>query len=201
MKTRRLIFLFASLLLFISAEAKIRYGVKGGYNISKMELSTNVMNSDHREGYYFGPTLKVDLIAGFDLDVAALYDSHSSNIQDFSGNNETIKKNSLLFQANLRKGFGLGDVLDVFVFGGPQWSKHIGKRNREVLDGAHLRWADMPMSINVGIGAMLFSNIELKACYNIASDNASDITIKYIIDEIKESPKSNAWQLGIAIYF
>lgn len=185
----------------ITAQAKIKFGVKGGYDISKMELSTNVLDASHRNGNYIGPTMKVDLLAGFDIDLAAIYDAKDLNVHDFEGNSENLSKKSAILQANLRKGFGFGDTSDIFVFAGPQWEFTLGNKNRDIFNGGHLKWSDAVMSINVGIGAMLFGTLELKAAYNIASDPTSNITMKYIFDEIKESPKGSTWQLGLAIYF
>ncbi len=184
-----------------SMQAKVKYGVKVGYNISKMELNTNVFDASHRNGFYLGPTMKIDLLAGFDFDMALFYNRIESNVINFLGDQENVGRSSGAFQINLRKGFGFGDTSDVFIFAGPQWDLNFSKRDWDVFDGGHLRWSETVMSVNVGIGAMLFGTLEAKVSYNIACDSASDITFRYITDEIRESPKGSTWQLGLAVYF
>lgn len=184
-----------------SMQAKVKYGVKVGYNISKMELNTNVFDASHRNGFYLGPTMKIDLLAGFDFDMALFYNRIESNVSNFLGDQENVGRSSGAFQINLRKGFGFGDTSDVFIFAGPQWDLNFSKRDWDVFDGGHLRWSETVMSVNVGIGAMLFGTLEAKVSYNIACDSASDITFRYITDEIRESPKGSTWQLGLAVYF
>lgn len=199
---KKLIILFFVFLFALSMHAKIKFGVRGGYDISKMELSTNVLDASHRNGNFIGPTMKVDLIAGLDIDLSLLYDAKDVNISNFEGESATISKKSALLQVNLRRGFGFGDTSDVFVFAGPQWDFTLSSRNRSLFDGeGHLRWKDAPMSVNVGIGAMVFGTLELKASYNIACDAVSDVTMKYIVDQIRESPKGSTWNIGLAVYF
>lgn len=195
------IFVTCFLSCALSVQGKLKYGAKMGYNISKMELNSNVFDASHRNGFYLGPTMKVDLLAGFDFDMSALFNRIETNIGNFIGENENVGKSSLAFQINLRKGFGFGDTSDVFVFAGPQWDLNLSKRDHDVFNGGHLRWSEMVTSINVGLGAMLFGTLEAKVSYNIACNSASDITFRYIMDEIKESPKGSTWQLGLVVYF
>lgn len=195
------ILLFCLFACVISSQAKGRFGVKAGYDISKMELSTNVLDASHRNGNYIGATMNAEIFGGFSLDISAIYDAKDLNINDFEGNNETLSKKSGIIQLDFRKGFGFGDASDVFIFAGPQWEFNLGTKEHDVLNGGHLKWKDGVLSVNVGVGVMLFGTVELRAAYNIASDPTSDITIKYIVDEIKDSPKGSTWQLGIAVYF
>lgn len=196
-----LTFLFLLFVCVISAQSKINFGVKAGYDITKMELSSNVLDAHHRNGNYIGPTMKVDLLAGFDIDASLLYDAKDVAICNFQGESANVSKKSAQLQLNLRKGFGFGDLSDIFVFGGPQWEYDLGKRHHDIFEDGHLRWKEAVLSINVGVGAMIFGTLELKAAYNIACDAMSDVTMKYIVDEIRESPKGSTWQLGISVYF
>lgn len=193
--------LFLVLSCALSVQGKVKYGAKMGYNISKMELNSNVFDASHRNGFYLGPTVKIDLLAGFDVDMSALFNRIESNVGSFTGENENVGKSSLAFQMNFRKGFGFGDTSDVFVFAGPQWDFNLSKRDHDVFNGGHLRWNEVVTSVNVGIGAMLFGTLEAKVSYNIACNNTSDITFKYIMDEIRESPKGSTWQMGVVVYF
>ena len=43
----------------------LKFGVKGGLNISKMSFSKDVFDSDNKTGFYVGPTIKLSLPLGF----------------------------------------------------------------------------------------------------------------------------------------
>ena len=64
----------------MTAQAQgIKFGVKGGLNITKMSFSKDVVQ-DNKTGFFVGPTLKVSLPAGFGVDIAALYDERSADV-------------------------------------------------------------------------------------------------------------------------
>ena len=44
----------ACLALAIPAQAQIKFGVKGGLNVSKLHLSEKTFNSDNRAGFFIG---------------------------------------------------------------------------------------------------------------------------------------------------
>ena len=50
-------------------------------NISKMSLNKDVIKSDNQTGFYVGPTVKISLPLSFGLDIAALYDQRSADVE------------------------------------------------------------------------------------------------------------------------
>ena len=63
----------------VSVQAQgIKFGVKGGLNITKMSFSKDVFASDNKAGFFIGPSLKLSLPAGFGADIAVLYDERSA---------------------------------------------------------------------------------------------------------------------------
>ena len=63
----------ACLVLAIPAQAQIKFGVKGGLNISKMYISKDVMKSDNRSGFIIGPTEELNLpLLGLRVDESAI---------------------------------------------------------------------------------------------------------------------------------
>lgn len=58
--------LFATLMLLAfvaigSANAQIKFGVKGGINMSEFSVKGNVLDKSNNIGFYLGPTAKVSL--------------------------------------------------------------------------------------------------------------------------------------------
>ena len=62
-------------------------------------------------------------------------------------------------------------------------------------------------SVNVGVGAMLLSHLQLSANYNIACGKTGDATVSEVIDGAassvfsKKNGRASAWQIGLAYYF
>ena len=184
------IFLFAimAMMVAVSAQGKVKFGLRGGLNITNMSLSEDVISSSNRTGFYVGPTLKIGLPLGFDIDASALYDQREAKVND-----ESIKSKTIAVPLNIRKGFGMGDKASIFIFAGPQFGFRIG--DEKVKD-----WTlkSSNFSINVGLGAMLLNHLELKANYNIACGTTADMEIT---KGVKNEAKANSWQIGLAYYF
>ena len=69
-KVIALIVLAAAMTLTAQAQG-IKFGVKGGLNITKMKFSEDVFKSENKTGFFVGPTLKISLPMGFGVDIAA----------------------------------------------------------------------------------------------------------------------------------
>ena len=116
-----LIVLLAAMTMTAQAQG-VKFGVKGGVNLTKMTFSKEVYGSDNRAGFYVGPTLKISLPLSFGIDIAALYDQRSSkvdmiDVKDAPANNEgvtqlsslntyDIKQKSIQIPVNVRYNIG-----------------------------------------------------------------------------------------------
>lgn len=199
---QKLLILLAVLALTTNATAKIKLGLRGGANITHMSFSGDVMSAKNRTGFCLGPTMKIGLPLGFDIDVSALYNQWEADpeiyydgacqITDTKG--PSLRRKELAVPINLRKGFGLGDMASVFLFAGPQFAWRLGNGNIEEYG---LVWDDSSISLNLGLGAMLIKCLELKAGYNVPlGHNGSLDGGSRRIDT-----KAGGWQIGAAIYF
>ena len=67
--------LAAGLLFAAPANAQVKFGLKGGLNVTDMHLSSEVFDKSNQAGWYIGPTVKISLpVTGLGVDVSALYD-------------------------------------------------------------------------------------------------------------------------------
>jgi len=201
--------LLISALMFtisMSTQAKIRFGVRGGYNIAKMYFDNNILSSENIHGYYLGPTMKIDLPLGFDIDASALF-NQTAVVTDLYKTSDSgffeddgpliLRRKTFALPFNLRKGFGFGDNLSVFVFAGPQFDFSLNKNISE--DAYDWTWSDSMASINIGAGAMFFNHLELKVNYNIPCGKTGEFKINDV--EQHYEAKTGVWQIGAAIYF
>ena len=194
-------------LLAAPANAQVKFGVRGGANLVNMKLSGNVVNNlqkDNRAGFYIGPTVKFTVpIVGLSVDASALYDQRSTEVTNESETQSIISR-QLAIPVNVRYGWGLGSVADIFLFAGPQVAFNFSKDKRLFNNIADWSWKTSNFSVNVGLGCTILSHVELKANYNIACGKTGEATIfdaatKTVTGTVKS--KYNSWQLGMAYYF
>lgn len=194
-----------------SAQAQVKFGLKGGLNVTNMSLNSEVFDADNQTGFFIGPTVKFTLpIVGLGIDASALYDQRDAKItvEDNGASVESkIKNQSINIPINLRYGVGLGSTASVYLFAGPQFGFNVGDKNQSIFkDMGEWRLKSSTFSVNVGLGAMLLSHLQISANYNIACGKTGETTVSSALGEIAQSAakkrgRANAWQIGLAYYF
>ena len=191
----------------VAAQAQVKFGVKGGLNLTTMKIDASVADKSNQTGFFIGPTVNFTLpIVGLGIDASALYDQRSSKAT--AGNtSETLKQQSIQIPINLRYGFGLGNTASFYIFAGPQFGFNIGDKTTNLLNNA-LEWRlkDSNLSANVGIGLMLLNHLQVSANYNIAMGTTGNFNVlKDVPDaawnQVTGKTKANAWQLSVAYFF
>ena len=194
-----------------SAQAQVKFGLKGGLNVTNMSLNSEVFDADNQTGFFIGPTVKFTLpIVGLGIDASALYDQRDAKVKvedDGESVESKIKNQSINIPINLRYGVGLGSTASLFLFAGPQFGFNVGDKNQSLFkDAAQWRLKSSTFSVNVGLGAMLLSHLQISANYNIACGKTGETTMSDVAGEtvqqmFKKRGRANAWQIGLAYYF
>lgn len=194
-----------------SAQAQVKFGLKGGLNVTNMSLNSEVFDADNQTGFFIGPTVKFTLpIVGLGIDASALYDQRDAKItvEDNGASVESkIKNQSINIPINLRYGVGLGSTASVYLFAGPQFGFNVGDKNQSLFkEMGEWRLKSSTFSVNVGLGAMLLSHLQISANYNIACGKTGETTVSSALGELAQSAakkrgRANAWQIGLAYYF
>ena len=135
-KVLSFIALAVSVLFANPAQAQIKLGVKGGLNVSNLKLDDDMWAADNKAGFFFGPMVKVTVpVTGLSFDVAALYDQKEAKVKvadDVVGgtyNSTTVTQKFIDIPVNVRYGFGLSSLANIFLFAGPQWGINVGNKN------------------------------------------------------------------------
>lgn len=194
-----------------SAQAQVKFGLKGGLNVTSMSLNSEVFNADNQTGFFIGPTVKFTLpIVGLGLDLSALYDQREAEVS-LDGNDvpdSKLKTKAINIPLNVRYGVGLGSLANVYLFAGPQIGFNVGDKNQSIFkDAAEWRLKSSTFSVNVGLGATLLSHLQVSANYNIACGKTGDVTVGSALGDVAQDivgskrGRSNAWQIGLAYYF
>lgn len=195
---RTFLAIFAIIMLALPASAQIKFGIQGGFNINQFVMDTKVVESSNQAGFYVGPTFLIGCPI-FDIEVAGIYDVRSVEVDK-----ETVRKQNLDIQANIRKALDINDNSQIFVFAGPQFAFNVGAKNIDDVSDCikDWRWKNSDFSINLG-GGVKINNIEIRVNYNSAlgkTAEAEEIVDNYT-ETFKLEPKANAWQIGLTYYF
>ena len=180
------------------SQAQVKFGLKGGLNLTS--LSADGVSSTNKAGFFVGPTVKFTLpVVGLSLDASALYDQRQAKIKD---TDQTIKAQSIQIPINVRYGVGLSSVVNVFAFAGPQFGFNIGDKSKllDQMGGWTLKSSNI--SGNVGIGATVFSKLQITANYNFQLSKTGEV--EYFNengDPATGKMKFNSWQLGLGYFF
>ena len=189
----------------VAAQAQVKFGVKGGLNLTNMKFDNSVVDKSNQTGFFIGPTLNFTLpVVGLGIDASALYDQRSAKIE---GSEDKLKQQSIQIPVNLRYGFGLGNTASLYIFAGPQFGFNIGDKTTNLLNNA-LEWRlkDSNLSANLGVGLMLLNHLQVSANYNVAlgttgETNVVNSTLSTAGNILTGKTKANAWQLSVAYFF
>ena len=192
-----LVTLVVALFAANTANAQLKFGLKGGLNITNMSFDKDVVGQSNQEGFFVGPTVKFSIpVVGLGFDLAALYDQRDAKIKD-----TTVSQRSINIPLNLRYNIGLGDLASVYLAAGPQFGFNVGSKNIGIVDEvSNFKFKDSNLSVNLGAGVNLISHLEIGFCYNIACGKTGEFQVlEGVTNAVKA--KNNSWQISAAYYF
>lgn len=192
--------------LTIGAQAQgIKFGAKGGLNITDMSFSEKVFDSENKTGFFIGPTMQVTLpIGGLGVDIAAMYDQKESKVND-----QSIKQQSIIVPVNLRLKLGLGKTAGIYAAVGPQFGFNIGddefKWKKDNVENT-FQLKKSYLSVNLGAGVYLFSHLEIGFAYNIGISKTGEAGWTSFRDgalhpNTEDDTKAKTWTISAAYYF
>lgn len=196
-KVLSVLMVVAAMMFATNANAQIKFGLKGGLDVTNMSLSNDVFDASNKTGFFVGPMVKVTIpVVGLSFDAAALYDQKEAKVS-VDDAETTMTQKSLNIPVNVRYGFGLSSLANVFAFAGPQWGINVGDKNFEWDKSGCYSLKKTNFSVNVGLGVTLLSHLQLSANYNIACGKTADVTWK----EMNGNSKNNSWQIALGYWF
>lgn len=205
-KILSLVFIVAAMLYATSANAQIKFGLKGGLNVTSMSFSEDVFDASNKTGFFVGPMVKVTVpIVGLSFDAAALYDQKEAKVKangdDYGLTGKNVKQQSINIPVNVRYGFGLSSLANAFVFAGPQWGINIGDKNFKWADTASYSLKKSNFSVNVGAGVTLLSHLQISANYNIACGKTAEVNLLNGMGKAIDKSNNNSWQIALGYWF
>ncbi len=171
----------------IPAQAQLlRWGVKGGVNMTKIDFGENY--KDKMAGFFIGPMAEVNIpVVGLGVDAALLFSQKGIKADD-----GRVKQFGVDIPVNLKYTLGLGSMLGIYVAAGPDFYFDFkGEKN-----GMERKRAQV--GINVGGGVKLFKHLQAGISYNIPMGD--HFTFKEAGQALRKG-KDKTWQVSLAYMF
>ena len=208
-KALSLMVLAASLLPMSEADAQVKFGVKGGWNLSSLKLNDDMFTSDNKNGFFIGPMMKVSLpLTGLGFDISALYNQREAKMRyanDVIGGDlslrTTIKQKTIDVPVNLRYSIGLASMANVYFFGGPQWSINVGDENFKWDYVSSYSLKKNTLSFNIGAGLTFLQHIQASVNYNIEASKSGKMEIERLDDGDWVKGRNHTWQVSLGYWF
>ena len=172
--------------------AKVKFGVKGGLNISSVHFNSDIINSDNITGFQIGPMIETTLpLVGVGVDAAILYSQKGWKLKD---SDENLKSNYLDVPVNLKWKFGLPAVKG-YLAAGPYIGFLLG--GDDFLDGllGQVKEKTFSAGLNFGAGVELVSHLQVGINYGLG------LTDNYSISKYDVGSKNRGWSITAAYLF
>ena len=196
-----------------TATAQFNFGIKAGVNLAEKptlnveELKSNLKGNT---GWFVGPTAKFIIpVIGLGIEANALYSQTKVDV-DY----ESVLTQSIEVPVYLRYEITLPVVnkfLEPFIAVGPQFGWNIGNKtvtleNLDLVAGElvtrEYNINESNVSLNLGLGFILFDHVQIHGNYNLALKNTASIkSIRDLAEEFTSDVKTNVWQVSLAYIF
>ena len=197
MKKKIIAFLcaIAFLAVAIPAQAQLRFGVKGGLNITSVHFDSDLLKSDNVTGFHIGPMIEATMpLLGFGFDAALLY-SQKGMESSSSGVKTTMKTSYIDVPVNLKWKFGL-PIVKAYLAAGPYASFRVGGDKIWNVLSDQLETKSFGAGLNFGAGVEVFNHLQVGFNYELGStDNFSAEKLDL------SSNKNRGWTISAAILF
>ncbi len=177
------------LAMAMPAQAQVKFGVKGGLNLSKMDweiANTTLSNvKENSTGFYIGPMIEATVpLIGIGVDGAVMYSQRGSG---------DLKQQGIELPINLKYSIGLGDMAAIFIAAGPDFYF-----NLKDVDIAAIKKKDAQVGLNLGAGVKLINHLQIGVNYQFALGNSFDLKG---LTNANVKNKLNTWQISLAYMF
>lgn len=187
------VFMIAICCLAVAMPAQaqlIKFGVKGGVNLSKIDWDGGYKgNKDNATGFFIGPMAEVTIpIVGLGVDGALLFSQKGK---------DDGKQTGIDIPINLKYTIGLGSLFGVYVAAGPDFYFNFKGDKKYIDEAVELKNKKAQVGINLGAGVKLIKHLQIGFNYNIPFGDS--YTLKAAGEAL--GAKNKTWQISAAYIF
>lgn len=185
-----------------TANAEIRFGVKAGTNINKLNFSGVAENfeSSNRCGFTGGVMTEFTVpIVGIGFDLSLMYAHMESEYEVNNVNRGTLSKNFLEVPLNLKYKMNIpvvNNIVRPMLFTGPTMAVRLDNSIVDNVKAKRMQWG-----WNVGLGVELVKHLQICGGYTIGINNVVDKTFRDVNVTNDVKAKSNYWTVTAAWLF
>jgi len=178
------------LVMAIPAQAQVKFGVKGGLNLTKLDIKETSIGhiKENSTGFFIGPMVEATVpLIGIGVDGAVMYSQR--------GKDDT-KQQGIEIPINLKYTIGLGDFAGLYLAAGPDMFFNFKDVNFSDAVSS-IKEKKAVFALNLGAGLKLVNHLQIGVTYQIGlGDNFN------LVEAGKKiSNKSNTWQISLAYMF
>lgn len=181
----------------IPAQAQlIKWGVKGGVNLSELDLSGGYNgNKDNSTGFFIGPMAEVTIpLIGIGVDGSLLFSQKQVKLDG-----DKVKQTGLEIPVNLKYTIGMGSMLGIYFAAGPDFFFDFSKD--KTLSDVSLDKKKAQVGLNLGVGVKLVKHLQVGVNYQIPMGDSFNIKDAVNAATDKGSAKTKTWQISAAYIF
>lgn len=209
-KTTALVFVaLVALLMAVPAKAQLKFGIKGGVNISSVHFDSDLLKADNVTGFQIGPMIETTLpLVGVGFDAAILYSQ--KGLETSTGVSKTTMKTDYIdVPVNLKWKFGL-PIAKIYLAAGPYIGFRVGGDKFWEVPGSivdQVKAKSFSAGLNFGAGVELISHLQvgfnyglgLTDNYSLGSTGVSSHTNGVV--DMGNGGKNRGWSVTAAILF
>jgi len=188
--------LIVLMFMVVPAHAQLKFGVKGGVNISSIHLNSSVVDANNVTGFHVGPMIETAIpILGIGMEAALLYSQKGVEIDD-----ESIKVDYIDIPIHLKWKFGL-PIVKAYLASGPYFGFQVSGDKAWDIPGnvvEQIKTKTFGAGWDFGAGVEVFSHLQVGFNYGLGLTNNYTI----LRDGQKSSEgKNRGWAITAAILF
>lgn len=193
-----IVFVALLALWVVPVQAQLKFGIKGGVNVSSVHFSNFSKNfgSDNVTGFHIGPMLEAVMpVFGVGVDAAILYSQKGVGVGW-----EEIKTDYIDVPVNLKWKFGL-PILKGYIAAGPYVGFRVGgDKFWEIPGSIGEQWRTETFSagLNFGLGIELIRHLQVGFNYGLGLTDNYKMESKY--NSYKDG-KNRGWAITAALLF
>ena len=188
---------FLMICVVLPAKSQLRFGIKGGVNISSVHLNSDLLKADNVTGFQIGPMFETTIpLVGVGIDAAILYSQKGMDVKSDIENTE-VKTDYIDIPVNLKWKFGI-PLVKAYLAAGPYASFRVGgDKFWEVPESivGQVKAKSFSAGLKFGAGVELVKHLQVGFNYCLGlSDN-------YSAEDYNLTTKNRGWSVTAAILF
>ena len=195
-KVTGLVLVILMVFIAVPAKSQLKFGVKGGLNISSVHMNSDILKADNVTGFQIGPMIETTIpLIGIGLDAAILYSQKGVDMKtEGTVTSTSMKTDYLDIPVNLKWKFGI-PLVKAYLSAGPYVGFRVGGDKIWNVLGEQIKAKNFSAGLNFGVGAELISHLQVGINYGLG------LTDNYSAEKYDLNAKNRGWSVTAAILF